>query len=384
MALSLDEIPAVDQHCHAFRKGFERMTPQMLRQSLTEATDAQVLEQHTPQTIAYRWALRQCAKRLGCATDEETLVAARNRSIAQAGSAYTRHLLDDAGIAHLCVDTGLQPEHYQDTDTFAVSAARPVHPILRLERFFEEQLPYCTSLDDLVDQTRQTLHALRNDGTIAVKSIAAYRIGLALEPGDPAAARSVFDALHQAAIQHPEHVRLSDPALLDFLLWEALRCCADEAIPVQFHTGYGDPDADLRTASPLHLRRVLEDPDFHDLPVVLLHCYPYVREAGYLAAVYPQVFFDLSLASGHAPSLAEQLFEEAFALAPSSKLLFATDAHSLPEAYWLFARVQRQALAMVLEKLMRNNWLTAEQSEGIAHQILWRNACQLYGLPSLG
>ena len=60
---------------------------------------------------------------------------------------------------------------------------------------------------------------------------------------------------------------------------------------MQIHTGFGDKDLDLRLSSPLHLRRVLEDPAFAALKLVLLHAsYPFCREAGYLANVYAQVW----------------------------------------------------------------------------------------------
>jgi predicted TIM-barrel fold metal-dependent hydrolase len=47
----------------------------------------------------------------------------------------------------------------------------------------------------------------------------------------------------------------------------------------------------LELANPLHLRAVLETPTFARCRVVLLHgSYPFMREASYLASVYPQVW----------------------------------------------------------------------------------------------
>ena len=68
---------------------------------------------------------------------------------------------------------------------------------------------------------------------------------------------------------------------------------------------------------------------------MLLHCYPFVREAGWLAHVYGNVWFDLSLTIPHVARPAEQL-REALELAPVSKLLYASDAARTPELY--FAR----------------------------------------------
>ena len=56
-------------------------------------------------------------------------------------------------------------------------------------------------------------------------------------------------------------------------------------MPVQFHTGFGDPDLDLRLGNPLYMRSLLEDRRFRNAPIVLLHAsYPYAQEAGYLSS----------------------------------------------------------------------------------------------------
>jgi hypothetical protein len=53
---------------------------------------------------------------------------------------------------------------------------------------------------------------------------------------------------------------------------------------------FGDKDLQLELANPLHLRAVLEHSTFAQCRVVLLHgSYPFMREASYLAGVYPQV-----------------------------------------------------------------------------------------------
>ena len=101
--------------------------------------------------------------------------------------------------------------------------------------------------------------------------------------------------------------------------------------PLQVHSGFGDPDIDLLQANPLLLRPVLEDPPLDSVPIVLLHlAYPYFREAWYLAAIWPQVHVDLSLAPaflgpGSIPPLVEML-----SLAPWSKLLYGSDVGDSP------------------------------------------------------
>ena len=152
---------------------------------------------------------------------------------------------------------------------------------------------------------------------------------------------------------------------------------------MQFHTGYGDPDLDLRLANPLHLHPIFESPDLAGVKVVMLHCYPFVKEAGYLASVYPGAFMDLGLTipymSTHA-MLTSVL--EAFHLAPITKILFSTDASRTPELYWLAARQGRRIVGRALEQLKNDDDLTFFEAEWAAARILNANAQDVYGLES--
>src|SRR5262249_18174669 len=125
-------------------------------------------------------------------------------------------------------------------------------------------------------------------------------------------------------------------------------------------------------------RALLTDPAFRRVPFVLLHCYPYVREAGYLAALYAHVFIDVSLAVPLTAHGCAAAFSEALGLAPVSKLLFATDAHSVPARFFAGAVHGRRALAQTLERLVAEEMISGAQAEEAAEDILWRNAAGLY------
>ncbi len=113
---------------------------------------------------------------------------------------------------------------------------------------------------------------------------------------------------------------------------------------------------------------------FSETPFVLLHCYPFVREAGWLASVYANVFFDLSLAIPHV-ARPSAVLAEALELGPLSKLLYASDPVRTPELYLLAAIWSRDALAEVLGAL-----LSADQVLAAAELILRENAVRLYRL----
>jgi hypothetical protein len=141
---------------------------------------------------------------------------------------------------------------------------------------------------------------------------------------------------------------------------------------VQVHCGFGDSDLHLWRADPSLLKPLLER--FRETTFVLLHCYPFVREAGWLAHVYGHVFLDLSLAIPHV-ARPEVTLAEALELAPVSKLMYASDAARAPELYLLAATRWRDALAAVLPEL-----LAAEDVEPAARAILRENALAVYRL----
>jgi predicted TIM-barrel fold metal-dependent hydrolase len=66
---------------------------------------------------------------------------------------------------------------------------------------------------------------------------------------------------------------------------------------------------------------------------------------------------------------------EALELAPISKLLYASDASSIPELYFLAAMWWREALGALLPEL-----LGPEEVEPAARMILRENALVAYGL----
>src|SRR5262249_42890161 len=139
-------------------------------------------------------------------------------------------------------------------------------------------------------------------------------------------------------------IRLIDPVLLRHLLWAGL----DTGLPVQVHTGWGDPDLTLNRADPALLTPFLRAAQPTGVPVILLHGYPYHRTPAYLAHAFPQVYVDVGLTLNHVGSRAGAVLAELLELAPFGKVLFSTDAYGLPELYALGATLFRRHLQNIL------------------------------------
>jgi predicted TIM-barrel fold metal-dependent hydrolase len=175
-------------------------------------------------------------------------------------------------------------------------------------------------------------------------------------------------------------VRLAHKPLIDYLLHIAFQYAVEQVVPVQFHTGYGDHDTDLLLGNPLHLRPIFEDPEYQTLPIVLLHeSYPYTRQGAYLAALYPQVYFDLSYSIPFVDRGEMVAFtRQALGVASASKLLYSSDGIFVPEMHWASARRGRSVLAQVLQEMVRADELDEEQAYHLARLILHDTAARLY------
>src|SRR5262249_18911227 len=273
-------------------------TPAEFQQFFTESLDPTVRARDVPTTVFFRWAIRELAGHLSCAPSVDAVLAAHRA----AGDALAGRMLRDANIAVLLVDLGYQVGEMWTLAELRARVPCHVQPILRLETLAQELILRHARFDTMVDGFVAAVEGARAAGYVAFKSIIAYRTGLAV--GEPRRAEAVraFSAL-RARARREGRVRLAVKPLTDYLLRLALDPPARQALPVQFHTGFGDTDVNPLQANPLLLRPLLETRRFASVPFVLLHAaYPYVRELSYLASVYPNVYLDLGLAIPHVAS----------------------------------------------------------------------------------
>jgi predicted TIM-barrel fold metal-dependent hydrolase len=377
-AVDLGGVAVVDNHCHPVNASLPASVAQW-RECFTESADPGIRERDVAETVFYRRLLARMAAFHGVPAREGELLAAR----AAAGvSALVTALFRDAGIEAVVMDTGYpDPGEVLAPAEVARASGTAAATLLRLELLFQDLIAACGSYGELMQAVRDRLAGARASGYAGFKSIAAYRTGLGIRRWPPADAEAAYRAARAEAARHGS-VRLGYQPLLDTLLHLAFEAAASQELPVQFHTGYGDADADLRTATPLELREVLADPAYRAMPVVLLHgCWPYYREGAYLAAVYGNVYLDLSFAIPFL-SLAEMtaMTRAAVGAAPISKLLYSSDGVRVPELHWLSAHDGRRVLGAVLGELVADGDLSTAEAERAGEMILRGNARRLYQL----
>src|SRR5262249_59223741 len=95
----------------------------------TESGDGTMHARHVPETIFYRWAVRELATVLACAPTTEAVLAARG---GMSADALTRRLLGEANIAVLLGDHGYPADQTWTLQEMAARLSRRVLPTPRL------------------------------------------------------------------------------------------------------------------------------------------------------------------------------------------------------------------------------------------------------------
>jgi uncharacterized protein len=362
------DVELVDAHCHVVAAG--AVDAVGFAAWCTESSDASTVDNQTMLAVR-RW----CPPVLGLpphAPLAEYLAARAALGPAE----VTRRLLGAANLRALLVDTGLPADGMVTPDELGEAAAAPVAEVVRLEALAQRLGPGTSAAGFAGAFTDALATALADPRAVAVKSIVAYRHGLDLDPvrPDPAeVTRAAGPWLASGA------GRLADPVLLRFLLWSAV----DAGRPVQLHTGFGDADAVLTRSDPGLLHAFCDATRAAGTPLVLLHCYPYQRQAGWLAHLYPHVHVDVGLTLNHVGARAPAVLAEFLELAPFDRVHYSSDAFGLPELYLAGAAQFRSALAKVLDAFVADGAMAASDADRVAVAIGAANATRLYRLDRL-
>jgi predicted TIM-barrel fold metal-dependent hydrolase len=400
-ALDLRALPVIDDHVHVFgpeagRPGFNPLETVSLGGSdpgFLETADHQLgvedmahLSRQLTSTLGYQHAVHALASLLGCEATPTAVLAARDRESADFAR-YVKRLYADINLEQSLIDVGLGSISLED---FQRLSGIPVRGVYRIENLIGA---LWDDHDDLDTFDRAFLDGLSREAAsgrhVALKSIIAYRTGLAVEPTDRKEALLAFDSLKRSSDAHdlmrqihvPRHLARDVKALRDHWLWRALELSIELQLPFQIHAGMGDQDLDINTARPGLLAAAFRDTRLRHARIVLLHgAYPFHEEAAYLVDVFPNVYLDLSEYNLFLGPRVADVLRRVLALAPFNKLLFGTDAYGSPDLQWIAARATIDALALVLDEFVIAGSLGKEDAMSAAEQILAGNARELYSL----
>lgn len=360
----VDNVSLVDHHVHGCwqtsgdRRRFEN--------ALNEANTEPLAEFDSAFDTQLGFAVRaHCTPMLGLPrhTDADAYWLRRSE-LAEADLAH--RFLSAAHVSDWLVDTGFA-SGVADLDALTDLSVGRMHEIVRLESVAEQAVH---TSGDYAGVFRELLHQ-RAQNAVATKSILAYRGGFDGDLSEPSPADVAAAAARWRDSGEP---RLTDRVLLRFGLHEGLRL----GKPMQFHVGFGDRECNLRAANPLLLLDFLRCSG--EVPIMLLHCYPYEREAGYLAQAFNNVHLDGGLAINYLGAQSASFIGRLLEMAPLRKILYSSDGFGPAELHYLGARLWRNGIRTALQAFVDNDEWGERDAIRVLDLIARDNARRVYAL----
>jgi uncharacterized protein len=373
--IGLEGLPLVDHHCHGVVSGsLERSAFENLINEGLDPPPPGASHFDAPIGLAVR---RWCAPVL----DLDPLASAEDylaRRAKLGPAEVNRRLLRGAGLGALFLDTGYRSDILLDLTEMGELAEAPVREVVRIEAVAESVAAGGPDAEAYPEAFEAAL-AERAESAVGLKTIVAYRAGFNLDPVRPPRQQVIDAAGEWLRAMEEGRGRLTDPVLLRHGIWTGADIAQEKGLPLQIHSGFGDTDIRIHQANPALLTDLIRWLDRElQVNLVFLHCYPYHREAGYLAAVFPHVYFDIGSALNYTGPSARGFMAEALEVAPFTKQLFSSDAFGLAELYLLGAQLFRGVLGEILEVWIEEGHCTTKDARRIAAMIGRENALRIY------
>ena len=388
MKLDFSEFPVVDAHAHPFMPSREKKVYGR-RYILSSDRYRKVEDEVVSSTLSYRMMLMELAGFLGLPEDtpDGEIIAARNELAGQSYRDYVEKLFRNAGIETFLSETGfpvqgqrLRPEEVQAFETATENI--DVMEVIRLEMT-------CNHLvEDAEDKMgfheflelfhRHMKERIENGKVAALKTVIGYFTGLEiLGPTKQEAERS-FLAFYYGT----DKDRWIQKPFRDYMVYEFVRLCRQYELPLQIHTGAGDPPScDLRLMRPSLLYEFMNRSDTGEIPVVLLHGgYPFVEEMAFMVNGYANAWTDVSSMTADDSIAVERALPMLLEKVPLKRLMYGSDGAGDVDPIWFAAVNFKKVLARVLEGLVSRKALTVSYAEKAAAWILSENARDLYHL----
>ncbi|QNJ93775.1 amidohydrolase family protein [Mycolicibacterium fluoranthenivorans] len=370
LADHLRTVELVDHHVHGVfnepvdRAGFE----ESINEGSTDPIPGFMTQFDSPLGLSLR---RWCAPLLGLDAFADADTYWKRRAELTPGE-LADVFLPPARVARWVVDTGFKGDLISTPQRLTELSGAPSSEILRLERLAEDLLEAGTAAEAFPEAFRAALtEAAANPEIVGTKTIAAYRTGFDIDWSRPSDAQVIE---HARALAARPSTRVDSPVLIAFGVHEA----AERQLPIQVHVGFGDRDLDLQRTDPLLLLPLLRT--MVPVPVLLLHCYPFHRQAGYLAQAFDHVNFDVGLGINYLGVRSTALVAEAMETAPFAKQLYSSDAFGPPELHLLGSVLWRRAMGLELGGWIQRGDCTVEDAIRIVDMIGVHNARRVYGL----
>ena len=359
--MNLSDIPVLDNHCHFFSTTYDRKP---LHRGLSLSLNAMPDDQ-LRHSLLYQNLLMGLSELLKSGTDEEMVLGARERAAAEDYKGWVERLFSEVDLRWLLVDIGLAKSEVGFTD-FETLVPAKVRYVYRLESVVDDLWKdRVSAAEGRAEVRRKITEAASRLDIVAVKSIIGYRTGLEINPD----------------LTVRETDGSGEASYRGLMFLEAADLCRELKIPFHVHAAFGESNLDLRTNNPLHLKPFLDSPAGRDVNLVLIHGgYPYTFEAGYLGAMYPNVYVDISEFIPFVPLGMRRGIEDIMSMCPLNKILYGSDGFDQPESHWYGAKMAKEILGEVIQGLVDRRKISPSYAEQASHGILYKNSLGLHGL----
>jgi len=324
----------------------------------------------------FNYMIRSLASLFLCKPTIEAVAAARSAR-AEDFEEYTKELFEDAKIRGLVMDGGYPPLSEGDLTRFPVRVVK----VFRLETFIKDLLARHDSFDEFYSAYESGIQeAIKSQRFVGLKSIIAYRTGLRIRRVELKDAKKDFEDAKDGRAELAWYgARVK--ALRDFLIIRAMELSIDLDVPMQIHTGVGDSDILLDQCDPALMYDVLRDDKLRHATIVLVHAgFPNSQNAAFMTSALPNVFLDFSLTIPFMNPTSHERLMEILEIAPSSKIMYASDGFNLPELLWFGAKAGKRALEKCFARFLQEGVFDENEIMQKSRSILFENANGLYHL----
>ncbi|MDI3535480.1 MAG: uncharacterized protein PWQ82_1845, partial [Thermosediminibacterales bacterium] len=355
--MNIDNIPVIDSHCHFFNMEYMQINFSKLLSLSLEQWDDDILKE----TLFYKRAIRDLAIAYNVNIDEKVVLQTRETLCQQDYKSYVKMLFDKANIKGMIIDIGYKPAKV-DLNDFKQFAPVEVKYVYRIETLIDDYWNKRWNFDDAREHFLTTLEKEVKNGVIAFKSIIGYRTGLDIDILSEEDARRLYNNNDD------------EKSFRDFFFNETIRICRKYNMPFQVHASFGESNVNLLKNNPLLLKRILDAEEFKEVKIILVHGgYPYSFEAGYLAAMYPNVYLDFSEMIPWITFDAKSAIKKVLDMAPFNKILFGSDGFICPELYYLGAYWGKKLFSEIIDELVSERILTETEGYELASKIFYKN-----------
>lgn len=380
MKVSLKDIQAIDVHAHPYTANPERYTPEEFVRKLSlaiipnqiPADYKRLPKQPFPRSNMWMQILvKRLAKYFSCDATLEAVVEHRNL-MAVDFRQYTRDLFSDAKLTGVVGDFGYPQPPLNKAEYADLSGTR-IWEIHRIEPAMVELSQECQTFAEFSEKYRANLtDALHTKGIVGLKSIIAYRSGLEIAPIDEQAAAAEYGEFR-------DNTRAVVKKFRDYCLHVAMEECTKAEKVMHIHTGVGDGEVVLSKASPSFLIDMLRDKKYENTKVHLVHGgYPWIEEAAFIVSILPNVYMDISLQNPFSGHGVKRILSQVFEFAPFDKVMYGSDAFTVPEMNWMGVQLFKDSFEEVLNSWIDSDYMDVETAQAIGEMVLYRNFENVY------